>query len=118
MDPELTLENAKKKIRQETVREQNQELSSTGIAGESHDNPIGIGYIMKKHHGGPERQQLSQHGRHNPVHHSREAALCTRCGRGQHSRAEYPARDATCCKCGKGDTLALNASPRGRTCRS
>ena len=56
MDPKLTLKNAKKKIQQEeAVREQNQELSSAGVAGESRDNPIEIGYIARKHCGTPGR---------------------------------------------------------------
>ena len=58
MNPELTLENAKKKIRQEgAVQEQNQELNSTGIAGESRNNPIEIGHVARKHLG-TGRQQL------------------------------------------------------------
>ena len=102
MDPELTHENAKKKIQQEeAVKEQNQGLSSTSKAGDHRDTSIEIGYVMRKHCSALGRQQLSQHGRWNQVHSSREVASCTWCIREWHSRAECPARDAACHKCGK-----------------
>ena len=115
MDRKLTLENGKKKIWQDEVREQNQELSSAGVAGESHDNPIEIGFVTRKHHCAPRRQQLSQHGRWNLVHHSREVALCTQCG---WQSCWMPCETPPATSVEKMDTLALNAFPSRRNCRS
>lgn len=92
MDRELTLDKAKKLIRQaEAVHDQNEALK--GEAGESKSNPIHIDAVQKKPP--PTSSRRSKIGLH------KQRRKCTRCGRGPHSREECPARDAECHRCGR-----------------
>ena len=119
MDPELTHENAKKKIQQEeAVKEQNQGLSSAGKAGDRRDNSIEIGYVVRKHCSAMGRQQLSQHadGTRSTLLEKLHRVLDVVVNDTVVLNALRETPPATSVE--KGDILALNASPSGRTCQS
>jgi len=86
MDPDLTLDKAKKRIRQkEAVRQQ-----SDILKGKT-DKPVSdLEGVRYKHKSRKKRDQP-------PVTHKK----CTRCGKAQHPRDKCPAKDATCYKCRK-----------------
>ena len=99
LDPDLTLEKAKKLVRQrEAVHEQQQFLtgkSSEGAAMEAVSKNTGAKQVNKKPPRGPIQSpnRVRQQRRHQQV--------CSRCGRGAHSRQACPAKDAACHKCNK-----------------
>ncbi len=82
MDAELTLERAKKLIRQrEAVRGQQQFLRADASTKEVHGN---VDFVRTRKFSRPN---------------AREARKCTRCGGGQHGRDACPAKDAVCHRC-------------------
>ena len=94
LDPKLTLETAKKVIRQhEAVHEQQQELKGVqpswleALTGSDHRN----------------RRPRGQRGRRTVPNqtptNTPAPKTCTRCGKGTHPREKCPARDATCHRC-------------------
>lgn len=104
LDLNLTLEKAKKAIRQrEAVKEQQRELTTTeaNVAEvrfksfrkkpaktSSANHPVQTPQMNKqrhKHYNDPRQQQRS----------------CTRCGKGAHKKESCPAKDAKCHRCGK-----------------
>ena len=123
MDAELTLEKAKKCIRQrEAVKEQQSILK--GPEGATVN-------AMKRGRG--RRGQRERRDRDSQPRSSRlptdasggremdkrSTKQCTRCGKEQHTRNKCPARDATCHKCGKkGHYRAHSADPRRSTSRT
>ena len=89
MDPELTLEKAKQKIRQkDAIKEQQQILTKDGIKQESD---------LEEVHG----QRRKKYGRRYSGQKVKQTGSCSRCGREQHARDKCPARDATCHCCKK-----------------
>ena len=101
LDSELTLEKAKKLIRQkEVVHEYQQFLSS-----KSSEGLVAIVDAMTKENS----KQRSHRGRQNqslsrpPTQQSQPAnqQVCTWCGKGVHSHSTCPAREAVCHKCNK-----------------
>ena len=95
-DTDLTLEKAKKTIRQkEAVREQSHQLSGKPPAPLMED-------VTQR---APRRHYRPQHGRGGANAQARGAPgpdKCTRCGRRKHQGAEKcPARNATCYNCKK-----------------
>ena len=102
MDSTLTLDKAKKALRQaEAVREQHQTLQAAGgQAGDSRSNPIQLDSVQPR--GVTPPRQKSRRGRPKPkLQDPSKKKQCTRCGRGSHSRANCPARDAVCHTCHK-----------------
>ena len=110
MNPNLTLEEAKKTARQrEAVQEQQQLLK----AGESKDNPISVEGIkgtqrqprhreQPKHRERQQKQRDQAEGKKGKDRQwSKSHDKCTRCGRGPHARVDCPAKEAACHKCGK-----------------
>ena len=103
LDPELTLEKAKKAIRQrEAVHEQQNILSGTdtpsleavypsGRRRRTHDHRRD-----QQHRGNRSFNAGAGKGRQKPT-----GKQCTRCGKEQHTRDKCPAKDATCHKCRK-----------------
>lgn len=87
LDSELTLDSAKRKVRQrEAIHEQQTVLRRPGSI--------------------KEEKSLDALKRFNkrPQHHVSSSASkgkCTRCGKSQHERSQCPAREATCYKCSK-----------------
>ena len=93
MDASLTLEKAKKEIRQkEAVHEQQQSLrgaSNTSLeAVHSNAKPMNR-----------RGQQRQQQGRQNRPRLSPTGKSCMRCGQGQHLKEKCPAREAVCHGC-------------------
>ena len=91
MDPDLTLEKAKTRIRQKEAVGKQQEFLN--------DKPEGaISSDL-------ENVRLSRRPPSVPQHYGqrRESSTknCGRCGKGKHTRDHCPAKDATCFRCGK-----------------
>ena len=96
LDAKLTLEKAKKEVRQkEAVREQNQTLKETG---DSRNNPIVLD-SMGRDRGADNARRNPRNGR--PGKFGDRQKRCTRCGRGPHNLERCPARLAACHKCQK-----------------
>ena len=101
MDAELTLEKAKKSIRQrEAVQEQQQVLKSVGVPGN-------LEAVRSRTEPG-RRQRSTQQYQHGSGHNGaagkwkqrqNSSKKCTRCGKEQHARDKCPAKDATCHRC-------------------
>ena len=89
LDPDLTLEKAKKMIRQrEAVHEQQEVLRGTGEATSTLEEiRSGQRYPSKRRW---KKGQIPK-----------QQNKCSRCGKGQHSRDKCPAKDAKCHKCKK-----------------
>ena len=87
MDPNLTLEKAKKRIRQKEVVRQQSDIFK-GKADKPVSDLEGVRYKHKF---------AKKRGDQPPVIHKK----CTHCGKVQHPQDEYPAKDATCSKCRK-----------------
>eukprot|EP00731_Ephydatia_muelleri_P032566 Em0024g110a len=83
LDPDLTLETAKKKIRQEkAVREQQQSLKETDMVGIEEINRYQARW----------KDQTSKiRGDQRP-----QGRQCTRCGRSNHPKDRCPAKDVSC----------------------
>ena len=93
LDPDLTLETAKQKVRQrEAVLEQQQELR--GTAG-----------LEELRHPTFSRRSSKRDDTRKPRQHAAirkpQQKQCTRCGNELHPRNRCPAKDAICSKCGK-----------------
>ena len=88
LDPDLTLETAKKKIRQEkAVREQQQSLKETDMVGIEEINRYQARW----------KDQTSKiRGDQRP-----QGRQCTRCGRSNHPKDRCPAKDVSCHRCGR-----------------
>ena len=105
MDPNLTLETAKKTIRQrEAIHEQQRILSG------SHDAPnleeVRSSGDRRRHHDHRRSQQHRGNRGYNAAsagnsRQKQESRQCSRCGKEQHARDRCPAKDATCRKCRK-----------------
>ena len=101
MDPDLTLEKAKKLVRQrEAVHEHQQFLTgkasaSEGVTLEAVSKYSGAKQVNKRPPGGPIQppSRVPQQRRHQQI--------CSHCGKGAHSRQACPAKDAACHKCNK-----------------
>ena len=95
---DLTLEKAKKEIRQnEAVQEQQQTLKNTGEPGIS-DSSLEAAAVIEprsqRHSGTKQVQQHSNRGKSFP-----RGRTCTRCGKGQHPKEKCPARNTVCFRC-------------------
>ena len=95
LDADLTLEKAKKMIRQrEAVEEQQQVLKGAGEAS----SLDGIQFRRNpRAKAGKTYKPAAASGREKP----KSTKPCTRCGKGQHPRDKCPAKDATCHRCQK-----------------
>lgn len=100
LDPTLTLEKAKKMVRQqEAVGEQQQLLKGTAaVDANSLDELQPRRDRRKPWRGSRDRPRKSANKTTNARSQSKP---CQRCGRGQHSRDKCPAREATCHTCKK-----------------
>ena len=99
LDAELTLEKAKKKVRQrEAVDEQQKELKEPGSKATSTS-------LEEVQHGRYRRAQGAQkqrfRGRSKTTTPPSSKATCTHCGKSPHPPEKCPAREADCRKCGK-----------------
>jgi NTP pyrophosphatase (non-canonical NTP hydrolase) len=97
LDPNLTLETAKKAIRQrEAVKEQQKELSTSTATciNEVHSNHR---QVSRNSTGTPR----SGAGRPTNFINTHTPNKCTRCGKEAHKREFCPAKDAKCYRCGK-----------------
>ena len=96
LDPELTLEKAKKLVRQrEAVHEQQQFLSQNPNDAGTMVAAVSKSSEVKQPNRKPPRSSSSRPPQ------QRRQQVCTRCGRGTHSRQVCPAKEATCHKCNK-----------------
>ena len=100
IDADLTLEKAKKAIRQkEAVHEQQRQLQGDGSA----KDPAVVEEVRRDKWCG----QKAMGGRYNPQHqvggtNIRKGGPCMRCGKPRHATPEQcPARNATCFKCNR-----------------
>ncbi len=84
MDADLTLEKAKKQVRQKEAVHEHQHFLREG---ETKSNPIQVDVVR-----GKPRQARTPAGRD-------KAPVCTRCGGSLHKRDSCPAKEATCFKC-------------------
>ena len=88
MDAALTLEQAKKAIRQcEAIQD-----NIAFWMGDSSSDPIRVDGFKGK-------TKSDKHSKKAATGTSSTAKQCTRCGRGNHKRDKCPARDAICHKC-------------------
>ena len=95
LDPELTLEKAKKKIRQrEAVGEQQKELKGAAEAAISLEE---VRYRKQFKGKGPNSHKSGRDSKAK----STSIKTCTRCGKGSHPRDKCPAKEATCHRCKK-----------------
>ena len=109
MDPKLTLETAKKTIRQkEAVQQQQKTLK--GVKEPTFLEAVHPGAIWQKRPSGRDHQHMgSQRGASKEQKpHSLQAKQCTHCGKGQHPRDKCPAKDATCHKCQRKSVSTLS----------
>ena len=96
MDPELTLEKAKKTIRQrEAVHEQQQELhmQKDESSAEAMHRGCPTNYRRQRH--------VQRTGGRSSQRNTDLARKCMRCGKDSHPREQCPARDAECHRCKK-----------------
>ena len=98
MDADLTLEKAKKIVRQkEAVREQHLQLQGEG----SKKDPIVLDEV-KGRKPPPKRGDAKPHPKQNgSARHNTGKPQCKRCGRERHTVDKCPARSATCHKCNR-----------------
>ena len=96
LDPNLTLDKAKKLVRQrEAVQEQQQVLKG---APSSDLEELQRGYHRAANDTRrPQQQQSPKQFKQRQS----EGKSCFRCGKGQHSREKCPAKDAICHRCHK-----------------
>ena len=96
LDPELTLEKAKKIVRQREAVQEQQQVLKGATSGD-------LVELQRGCHRTPSydtRRPQQQNPRHFKQRQS-EGKLCFRCGKGQHPREKCPARDAVCHRCQK-----------------
>jgi hypothetical protein len=112
VDPDLTLEKAKRQIRQkEAVSQQQHTLGRTG------PQETTVSFVQgKKPASHPKNFQRRHH--HPPQCSHPQGKLpstsCTRCGGAQHSRNVCPAKDATCHNCEKKGHYSRQCLSKGR----
>ena len=101
LDSELTLEKAKRMVRQrEAVHEQAQSLgASSTIAPLQPDRSHG------KQHSNKRGTKVSHRGKQPATTNTK--TKCSRCGKEPHSRENCPAKGAMCKKCGKANHFAV-----------
>ena len=99
LDATLTLEKAKKLVRQrEAVGEQNQLLRET----EPSTRPsTSVDELQPRRYDRRRPQQRNSGPRRVTFTPQTQSKTCQRCGKGQHSREECPAKDAECHRCHK-----------------
>ena len=95
MDADLTLEKAKKLVRQREAVHEQQILLKTGQQEDKSVDFVQQNTVFGSK--APQRKR-SQAPVRKP---EQKASKCSRCGRGPHSRQQCPARDAECHNCGK-----------------
>ena len=97
LDADLTLEKAKKMVRQrEAVGEQQQLLKGTVASSLDELQPRRDRRKQGKKFHAKGRANSSTTAATQP-----QSKSCTRCGKGQHPRDKCPAKDATCHRCSK-----------------
>ena len=98
LDPDLTLEKAKKVIRQqEAVHQQQETLKGSSVSkGDLDEARFGGRYRGKSGHG---TREPGPSGRES--HKRCNKKRCTRCGKEQHPREKCPAKDSICHKCNR-----------------
>jgi hypothetical protein len=89
LDPDLTLESAKRRVRQREAVHEQQTVLQKPVAIKEEKSLDAVKHFSKR----PQRKS------HVPATHRSER--CTRCGRMQHKRNQCPARESTCYKCNK-----------------
>ena len=96
LDSELTLEKAKRAIRQSgAVQGQQHELKGATTEPSSSLDKLQANYKKTQNsHGAPRRLQLERGKKGRQPNNSSKP--CTRCGRGPHARDKCPAKDAVC----------------------
>ena len=102
LDAELTLEKAKKSIRQrEAVKEQQTILDGTNGAAnvDAMHNNRGRGGQRDRRPGDAQHRSNRPPFKQNEKQHTPKR--CTRCGKEPHTRSKCPAKDAVCHKCQK-----------------
>ena len=99
LDSELTLEKAKRAIRQSgAVQGQQHELKGATTEPSSSLDKLQANYKKTQNsHGAPRRLQLETGKKGRQPNNSSKP--CTRCGRGPHARDKCPAKDAVCHRC-------------------
>ena len=104
LDAELTLEKAKKRIRQkEAIKDQQLLLKSDGVV----ENAVKLDELQTHRYNCKHQKKPSRQMERRPVipasrpNLKRSAGQCNRCGREQHSRMGCPAKDAACHHCMK-----------------
>eukprot|EP00731_Ephydatia_muelleri_P004100 Em0002g276a len=99
MDPDLTLENAKKMVRQkEAVKEQQLELKCD--AGGTHESNMDTVKLQSKERG-------------KYIQEERSASKCHRCGKRAHPLEHCPAKDVRCSSCHRLGHFAAHCCTRG-----
>ena len=104
MDPDLTLEKAKKSIRQrEAVHEQQQALKEENVDAVRQRRPPSDTNRQRSRPNGANRREIENKRSGNNsqpnLRHPQQGGKCTRCGKERHPREKYPARDAQCHNC-------------------
>ena len=95
LDPELTLEVVKKKIRRrEAVQEQQQVLGGTIASSLEEVKQPHLECKKARENGKPQHKQ----GRNNATQRQSDSKSCTRCGK-KHPKEKCPAKEATCRRC-------------------
>ena len=92
LDSELTLEKAKREVRQKEAVQEQQLI----LKGSSKSNPITLDALKAKGKQLPRKNRMSAGPTPSKIQKPKQ---CTRCGRGEHSREKCPAINATCHKC-------------------
>ena len=99
LDPDLTLEKAKKMIRQrEPVQEQQKVLKGTSETG-ALEELKSKREVLSKESGRKPRYHRNKVKATTKQHSHVQQKQCARCGKGQHTRDKCPARDVTCYRC-------------------
>ena len=104
IDAELTLEKAKKSIRQrEAVKQQQTILDGTkGAANvDAMHNNRGRGGQRDRRPGDAQHRSNRPPFKQNEKQHTLSPKRCTRCGKELHTHSKCPAKDAVCHKCQK-----------------
>lgn len=94
LDADLTLEKAKKAVRQKEVVHEHQQVLREG---ESRTNPIHVDAVRTRQR----HRQRSVLGKRDVTSFTKAKKHCTRCGGNLHQRESCPARDAVCHNCQK-----------------
>ena len=104
LDPELTFEKAKTKVRQQEAVQEHQQMMKSDFKSSL---PPSVDAIKKVKVKVPARPQHASVGRQYMQYRPRQDApgqapgKCSRCGKGSHSRLQCPAREAICHLCKK-----------------